>query len=204
MEPTEGNRRAFDLRHGAVERGLPAVLEAGLQNLDGRRVLHLGCATGLATVELAARGALVTGVDPSADALAAARERAPDLPWLRGSLEHLPAELQRGRFDLVLSGSGSLARIVDLDAWAAGIAVALRPGGELILHDEHPVAACLDVGLRWRDDYFDADTVRLGHVVNAVAGAGLVVQRLDELPAQDRRQDPRVPGELLLLAVKPG
>jgi predicted TPR repeat methyltransferase len=204
MEPTEGNRRAFDLRHGAVEQGLPAALRAGLQNLEGRRVLHLGCWTGLATVELAGLGALVTGVDPSTEALAAARERAPDLPWLRAALEHLPAELQRGRFDLVLSGSGSLARITDLDAWAAGIAVALRPGGELIVHDEHPVSACLDVGLRWRDDYFDGETVRLGHVVNAVAGAGLVIRRLDELPAQERRQDPRVPGELLLLATKPG
>jgi predicted TPR repeat methyltransferase len=204
VDPTESNRRAFDLRHGTAEQGLPAVLKAGLQNLSGRRVLHLGCGTGFATVELAELGALITGVDPSADALAAARERSPDLPWLQAALEHPPAELQRGRFDLVLSGSGSLARIGELEAWAAGIAVALRPGGELIVHDEHPVSACLDVGLRWRDDYFDDEGVRLGHVVNAIVGAGLVVQRLDELPAEARRQDPRVPGEFLLLAVKPG
>ena len=204
MEPTEGNRRAFDLRHDAVELGLPAVLKAGLKNLEGRRVLHLGCWTGLATVQLAELGALVTAVDPSADALAVARERAPDLPWLQAALEHPPAELQRRRFDLVLSGSGSLARIRELDAWAAGIASALRAGGELIVHDEHPIAACLDVGLRWRDDYFDDEGVRLGHVVNAVTGAGLALQRLDELPAEERRQDPRVPGELLLLAVKAG
>ena len=204
MEPTESNRRAFDRRHQTVDRGLPAVLRAGLRNLEGRRVLHLGCGTGLATVELTDQGALVTGVDPSPEALATARGRAPDLPWIQAALDQLPAELQRHRFDLVLSGSGSLARIADLEAWAGGIAAALRTGGELIVHDEHPVSACLDVGLRWRDDYFDDEGVRLGHLVNAVVGAGLAVQRLDELPAAERRLDARVPGELLLVAVAPG
>ena len=39
-------------------------------------------------------------------------------------------------------------------AWAAGLAVPLRPGGELILLAEHPILALLDEVLRWRGDYF--------------------------------------------------
>jgi hypothetical protein len=41
--------------------------------------------------------------------------------------------------------------------------------------------------------------------VTTIVDAGLVVTRLDELPSDRRwrRQDPRVPGEFVLLARKP-
>ena len=60
MEPTDLNRRAWDEVHrrrttamrGRL--GLPQVVRAALGELTGRRVLHLQCATGESTVELAA------------------------------------------------------------------------------------------------------------------------------------------------------
>ena len=81
---------------------------------------------------------------------------------------------------------------------------ALRPGGELIVHDEHPVLACLDEMLHWREDYFDGRQ-RLDQVVTTVLAAGLVVESLEELPGESPLlpQVRRIPGELLLVARKP-
>ncbi len=235
MEPTERNRRAWDEVHRrraeamADRLGIPELVRERLPDLARKRVLHLQCATGESTAELAALGALVTGVDISAEALALARERAPEVAWVQADVQALPAELRRGRFDLVYTGGGVLAWLHDLDAWAAGIAAALRPGGALLLYDEHPVLTCLDPALRWREDYFYEGVIvdagwdhfqlsgepaveekherfwRLGQVVTALAGAGLAIRRLEEFPSLHswRRQDPRVPGEFVLLADKP-
>jgi SAM-dependent methyltransferase len=189
------------------EQGLPPVLRQRLHGLEGRRLLHLGCGTGEATAELAALGALVTGVDADEAALAAAREHAPELPWLHGDAERLPAELQRGRVDVLLAGPRSLAGASDLEAWAAGLAVPLKAGGEAIVLAEHPVLHLLDEVLRWRGDYFAPDgPTRVGELVTAVARAGLLVRELDELPEHPpmRPQASRAPGLMLLVAAKPG
>jgi SAM-dependent methyltransferase len=204
MEPTDLNRRVWDEVHrprsGAAAARLPEVVERRLPDLAGKHVLHLGCGTGEATAELAGLGALVTGVDASAETVAAARERAPAVAFVQGDPNQLPVELRRGRFDVVYSGVGSA-----VDAWAAGIVAALRHGGELIVHDEHPVLACLDDMLHWREDYFAADHLGLGQVVTALSAAGLVVESLEELPVESPLlpQARRVPGEVLLVARKP-
>jgi SAM-dependent methyltransferase len=202
MEPTDLNRRVWDEAHRPVERpsaGLPRPVEERLPDLAGKHVLHLGCGTGEATAELAGLGALVTGVDASAEAVAAARRRAPAVAFVQGDPNQLPVELRRGRFDLVYTAIGG-----DVDAWAAGIAAALRPRGELLLHDEHPVAGCLDEMLHWRENYFEAGRGRLGEVVTALASVGLLVESLEELPVESQLlpQARRVPGELVLVARK--
>ena len=209
--------------------GLPDVVRAGLGHVGGKRVLHLQCATGESTAELAELGALVTGVDISAEALDVARERWPEIAWVQADVHTLPAELTRGRFDLVYTGGGVLAWLHDLDAWARGIAAALRSGGDFLLDEEHPVAMCVDGSLRWRKDYFDESVIvdvgwdhfslsgkpateekherfwRLGRLVSAVAGAGLVVRQLEEYPGTTswRRLPSKVPGSFVLLARKP-
>ena len=204
MEPTEENIRAWEEVHrprgGAAAARLPEVVERRLPDLAGKHVLHLGCGTGEATAELAGLGALVTGVDASAEAVAAARERAPAVAFVQGDPNQLPVELRRGRFDVVYSGVG-----LAVDAWAAGIVAALRRDGELVVHDEHPVLACLDDMLHWREDYFTAGRRRLGELVTALAAAGLALESLEELPVESQLlpQARRVPGELLLVARKP-
>ena len=59
--------------------------------------------------------------------------------------------------------------------------------------------------LHWREDYFAAGRRRVGEVVTAVASVGLVVESLEELPAERPLlpQARRAPGELVLLARKP-
>lgn len=210
MEPTEENIRAFDRAHrGPAEgpRGLPEAVRVRLPELRNRHVLHLRCRTGEATRELAELGGFVQGVDPSAPDLAAARANAPTAAFVHAALDELPLELLRGRFHLVYAGRGTLAAVRDLDGFAHGIAGALRPGGFLLLHEDHPVAHRLDGLLRWRGDYFDGQLPRLDALVTAVAQAGLVVRRLEELaPAEAapaRARAPRFPVELVLVAARP-
>ena len=235
MEPTDRNRRAWDEVHRrraeamAGILGIPDLVRERLPALAGKHVLHLQCATGESTAQLVELGALVTGVDISAEAIAVARELEPAAAFVQADVHELPLELRRGRFDLVYTGGGVLVWLQDLDAWAAGVASALRTAGELLLYDAHPVLQCLDASLRWREDYFfDCVFVntgwdhfrlsgepareekherfwRLGQVVTAVAGAGLRVESLEEFASLRPREsgDRRVPGDFVLRAVRP-
>jgi SAM-dependent methyltransferase len=211
VEPTEENIRAWNELHrrwAEAYAGPPQLsLEARelLPELRSKHVLHVRCGTGETSAQLVELGALVTGIDLDEDALAAARGLAQNALFERADLLQLPPHLRRRRFHLVYAGPGALREAQDLPVWAAKAAGALRPGGELFVHEIHPVADCLDpASLRWRADYFELPW-QLGEVVSAVAGSGLQVTRLVELrpPSSPRRQDPRVPGEYVLRAVKP-
>jgi SAM-dependent methyltransferase len=211
MEPTDHNRRAWDEIHRQRaealegETGLPTQVRRALADLNGKRVLDLQCGTGESTAELAQLGAIVTGVDSSGQALEAARERWPSILWVQADPQTLPAELRRGRFDLVYAGLGSLLPIVDLDAWMREIGASLRSGGEVLLFEEHPVALCVDGLMHWRESYFDESSKRLGQIVNAAIRAGLGIRALEEYPARHegfRRHDARVPGTFLMYARK--
>jgi SAM-dependent methyltransferase len=235
VEPTESNRKAWDEIHRrrteamAGQLGIPDGIRELLPEVDGKHVLHLQCATGESTAQLVELGALVTAVDISADALEVARERAPDVAYVHADVHDLPLEVRRSRFDLVYTGGGVLIWLQDLEAWATGIASALRPGGLLLLYDNHPVGKCVDPLGHWRDDYFD-ETVfvtsgwthfelsgppaaeeryerhwQLGQIVNAVVGAGLRVTRLVEFQTLYTwlQRDRRVPWEFALIAEKP-
>jgi SAM-dependent methyltransferase len=209
MEPTEENVRAWKEAHAPREPppapGLPALVRERLPDLSGRHVLHLRCGPGDGTAELAALGAFATGVDRSPDELETARGRAPTAAFVHGELDALPLELLRSRFHLVYAARGTLARVTDVAAFAHGVHSALRPGGFLLHHDDHPAGERLDALLRWRGDYFDGRRARLDELVTAVAQAGLTVRRLEELPplAPDRRHDARAPAELVLVALRP-
>jgi predicted TPR repeat methyltransferase len=206
MEPTDDNLRAWEETHRrrTLFAGLPSPVRHALADLQGKRVLDLQCGTGEAAAELAALGATVTGVDSSAEALAFARERWPSILWIESDVQELPRELRRGRFDLVYSGGGVIAFIDDLDAWAQGVASALDDGGDFLLYDEHPVAACVDGLMHWRESYFDESLpARLGQILTTIAAAGLHVRALEEYPQRPgnfRHQDARVPGTFLLHA----
>jgi len=209
MEPTDRNRQAWETAHRRrrqePQTALADVVRAWLPDLRGRHVLHLGAGTGEATAELVALGALVTGLDPSEEALAVARRRVPAAALVHAEVQAPPPELLRGRFHLAYAGEGTLAALDDLPAAARAVFAALRPGGFLLLHEAHPVTACVDALLHWRESYFFGTSggrrLTVGDLVTVVAQSGLVVRRLEELPA--RSGHPRVPGELILVARKP-
>jgi SAM-dependent methyltransferase len=210
MWPTEQNRQAWEQRYahrGEPGSHLPDAVRDRLPDLTGKHVLHLPCGSGAVSAELIALGALVTGVDPEEEALATARERAPDAAFFQANLHELPLQFRRGRFNVVYAGEGTLARVQDLGAFASAVAAALRKSGHLFLYDWHPVSLCVEpVGLRWRESYFDEGLWRLGQIVAAVAHTGLALQELEELPPPPAeaggRLDPRVPTDFLLTATK--
>ncbi len=198
MEPTEHNRRAFDELHRRRNQppgGLPPIVAATLGDLTKKRVLHLRSGGGGASAALASQGAVVTAVDPSEAALDAAREQWPSILWIQADAQSLPAELRRGRFDLVYSPEGALWELGDLDAWAAGIVAALAPRGELLVYETHPVALCVDGLQRWHYDYFAEGFWRLGKIVTTLVRAGFRIEALEEYPGERR-----MPGTFLLYA----
>jgi SAM-dependent methyltransferase len=192
--------RAFDALHRRLQRppsGLPPIVKATLGDLTKKRVLHLHSGACGSSAELAEAGAVVTALEASEDALEYAREQWPSILWIHGDAQALPAELRRGRFDLVYSPEGTLWHVGDLDAWAAGVAAALDSQGELLVYETHPVALCVDGFQRWHYDYFADGFWRLGKIVTTLVRAGFRIEALEEYPG-----DRRVPGTFLLYAVR--
>ncbi|ARU02286.1 bifunctional 2-polyprenyl-6-hydroxyphenol methylase/3-demethylubiquinol 3-O-methyltransferase UbiG [Yoonia vestfoldensis] len=102
---------------------------------QGKQVLDLGCAGGFMAEALARRGAQVTGIDPAAEAIAAARQHATaeglDIAYDVGLGEALPYD--PAGFDAVVCVD-VLEHVTDLQKVMHEVARVLRPGG-LFLFD---------------------------------------------------------------------
>lgn len=129
--------------------------------------------------------------------------------FLLSNVYDLPKQLA-GRFDVVYTAKGVLCWLPDMEAWARRLAGYLRPGGRLYLLEDHPLSDLYGEdrgsGLRLEIPYFlgrarrevfdgtYATSVRMRHrtsymwihpigeVVSALAGAGLRLEFLHELP----------------------
>jgi SAM-dependent methyltransferase len=140
----KGDQAAF-LRSGGSTL-FPEELEL-LGDVRGKRLVHLQCNSGQDSLSLAARGAQVTGVDISDEAIEFARtlsadsgiaarfERADVFDWLAQTSE---------RFDIAFASYGALCWLSDLPTWARGVARVLAPGGRLVLVEFHPVLNLFD------------------------------------------------------------
>ncbi|PPK88818.1 methyltransferase family protein [Neolewinella xylanilytica] len=112
-------------------------------SLAGLNLLHLQCHFGQDTLSLARRGAEVTGVDLSDQAIGAARELSlrSGLPgrFINCDLYSLPDHLD-DTFDIVFTTYGTIGWLPDLDRWAAIVARYLKPGGQFVFVEFHPLA----------------------------------------------------------------
>ncbi|MCW4020633.1 MAG: methyltransferase domain-containing protein [Candidatus Bathyarchaeota archaeon] len=193
---------------------LPAILNL-LGDLQGKRLIDIGCGPGVYSLELAKRGADVLGVDISQKMLDKARNNAETANvklTLRKSYAHsLPSK--DGSFDI------AALILMNLDTEVLEeVARILKSGGLLLFSDTHPM---IESKGRWEgkgigasrvvEDYFSQDkkewriqpnlgrTITLRYhkrtieqSVNMIADAGFRILRIVEpKPGEDvRKSDP--------------
>jgi trans-aconitate methyltransferase len=125
------NTAAYAAHGRFVARLGSAVLEL-LAPKAGERILDLGCGDGALTEQLAATGAIVTGVDASPAMLEAARRLSAGSAHPFQVDQHNATALPyRGEFDAVFSNA-ALHWIRDAEAVLAGVRAALVPGGRFV------------------------------------------------------------------------
>ena len=182
-----------------------ADLLALLPDVNGRRVLDLGCGAGQLARHLATRGAVeVIGVDISERMLELARTQwaHPRVSYQRAAIEEVT--FAPARFDLVLSVL-ALHYVDDYRRLVARIAEWLTPGGVVVYSTEHPIFTARlphdgwvreEAGRkRWalndytdegaRDETWFVPGVRKVHrtiatMMNGLVDAGLTIERVVE------------------------
>jgi len=171
-----------------------------------RRVLDVGTGEGQIARLLAARGAEVVGIDPTANQVAEAQRRGGGPAYARAGAHELP--FPDGSFDAVVACL-VFEHIEAVDEAVDEVARVLRPGGRFAFFLNHPLLQTPGSG--WIDDHLvdppeqywrigpyldEDDTVEevergvfipfihrpLSRYVNALADAGLVLRRMLEPP----------------------
>lgn len=137
-----------------AERGEPVHGEADLVTRMGpRSVLDAGCGTGRIAIELHRRGLDVVGVDLDHDMIAAAKRKAPELPWHVGDLSAVTFEQA---FDLVLM-AGNILLFCQPEARRPILANLADH-----LADDAPLVAGMSVERTYTVEHFDADAAASG------------------------------------------
>jgi SAM-dependent methyltransferase len=199
----------------------------------GRRTLDLGCGEGRLARHLKALGHAVVGVDASAALVAAARDADPALEVHLANAAALPFD--DAAFDLVVAFM-SFQDLDDLDETVREAARVLEPGGRLCFAIVHPVNSAgvfetdepespFVIDGSYLDVSYYADELERGGLAmtftsahrpleaytEALAGAGLLIERLREPPVPEHalakpstRRWQRLPLFLHVRALKPG
>ncbi|MEU6293123.1 class I SAM-dependent methyltransferase [Streptomyces sp. NPDC046988] len=159
---------ALDTDRGDLDAYLRMAGEFG-----ARRVLDIGCGTGVFALLLADRGIEVVGVDPAASSLDVARGRpgAARVRWIEGDAASLPPL----RTDLATMTANVAQAITGPRAWQGtlrGAYEALRPGGHLVFETRDPARRAWE---EWDREHT--------HRVVEIPGAGAVESWCDLLDA---------------------
>lgn len=177
---------------------------AELTEVKGKRLLHLQCHFGLDTLSWARLGARCTGVDISPVAIEQARRLASQAKLeaqfvcsdVYGFRPERPAA-----YDIVFTSYGAVCWLPDLDRWAGVIASNLAAGGTFYMVEFHPIYDLIAGYSYFNRETPDVDesgtytengadamakmavwTHPMSDVVNALLGAGIRIERLNEFP----------------------
>lgn len=140
-----------------------------LGDLTGKSILHLQCHFGQDTISLGRLGANATGVDLSDKAIENAKRIAQEThsnaKFICCDIYDLPKHLDE-QFDIVFTSYGTIGWLPDLDKWAKVISRFLKPNGQFVFVEFHPVV--------WMfDDNFDKIGYRYfnsGAIIETVEG----------------------------------
>lgn len=134
-----------------------------LGDIKGKTILHLQCHFGQDSIALSRLGAKVTGIDFSDKAIECAkqlaRETNEDVNFICCNLYDLPNHLEK-QFDIVFTSYGTIGWLPDINKWAKIIADFLKPNGQFVFVEFHPVVWMFDdnfekIGYR----YFNSDAI---------------------------------------------
>jgi SAM-dependent methyltransferase len=118
-----------------------------LGDIKDKTILHLQCHFGQDSLSLSRKGAVVTGVDFSENAIEKAREvnenLGLDARFICCDIYNLPKHLNK-QFDIVYTSYGTIGWLPDLDKWANVVSQFLKPGGTFVIVDFHPVVWMFD------------------------------------------------------------
>ncbi len=179
-----------------------------LGNIKGKSILHLQCHFGQDTISLERLGATVTGIDLSDKAIDSAKQIAKEIHsnanFICCDIYDLPNHLEK-TFDMVFTSYGTIGWLPDLNKWAGIVSKFLKPKGQFIFVEFHPVVWMFDynfekIGYRYFNSgpivetnsgtYADkaADLTisdiswnhSIGEVVNSLIYNGLEIDSLEE------------------------
>lgn len=188
---------AADVDHNPMNASYerPAML-AMAGDLQGRRVLDVGCAAGALSEALVARGASVVGIDINTRLIERARDRLAGRAVFHVADIAAPMPfLTSESFDLVIA-SLVLHYLADWGPPLREFARVLRPDGALLISTHHPVA---DIEVTEPPEPYFATTLLtdtwrkggrdfevhfyhrpLSAIIDALADAGFLVERIPE------------------------
>lgn len=122
-----------------------------LGDVKDKSILHLQCHFGQDSLSLSRMGAKVTGMDLSDQAIMKARELNDtlhlDAKFICCDLYDLKHHLEE-KFDVVFTSYGTIGWLPDLYKWADIIRHFLKPGGEFVFVEFHPVVWMFDDDLK--------------------------------------------------------
>jgi len=182
------------------------VLFSMLPDLQGKRILDLGCGFGEQCLKYVKKGAArVVGIDISEKMLEVARKENadPKIEYIKMSMEELSRISEK--FDVVIS-SLAFHYVEDFATVAAEVYRLLNEGGVFVFSQENPINTCHGKGSRWtkdengkklyvnfknygvegkRESTWFVDNVVKYHrtfstVVNNLADAGFIIERMAE------------------------
>ncbi len=118
-------------------------IEMGLLgDVKNKKVLHLQCHFGMDTLSLSRHGALATGIDFSEKAIEKAKKLNEKLGtnarFIQSDVYNLPEVLDE-KFDIIYTSYGVIGWLPDMKKWAEVISHYLKPGGDLVFVEFHPV-----------------------------------------------------------------
>ena len=179
-----------------------------MEDVGGKSLLHLQCHFGMDSLDWARRGAQVTGLDFSEEAIreaeALSREMGLDARFVCANVYDADKHI-REQFDIIYTSYGVIGWLPDLNRWAAVIAALLKPGGRFYMAEFHPVLWMFDddftriayhydnrelIVTESQGTYTDRDAAirareyswnhSLSEVLNALLGAGLALEFFNE------------------------